>query len=543
MKRLLSLVTVLAVAGCGAPKYDDKNGDGIGDPTDPRNVDSVTMVAPTSPKGRISGRIQNLRGEGLTGVDITVSGPTPTKAQSAENGLFAVEKLTAGSTVGVLFSMANYAPAWTYTTVPASAGNFPLSDGESFIGVITLMPTDGELTFNVVGFDGKPISLPKVTLDVTPGYAIARNNNTNGYGDISVSAELKDGVVKFTGIPKFEDVAWAENINVNVRYSLYIPPVWDDAAKIYVYGGHSASMSAKDLLLEPQNAKRTIVLKPPQATTPLAIEATNVRNLIAASPARENLIPLTGPIYVAFNQPIGKEVFVEIRNEEAEPGKSAVILINTPELNALGTELRITPKNPGLQVGMKYNLIIQAFSRDDYAATPVLFSGPFFGGDPNAASKPLAMSSVTLKDTNANDQWDPTETLVFLFDKYIGGNPAKKVTLPLYFNTDLGGTTDIGDYPGEKCELDEKTDCVNMPLCVEGTEMLPPVAGKYSNYARKFELTPTISKLGKVVDSDDIEPIVVFQEAYKCPGGPLHNVWGEALTTTIEGLSITVEEP
>ncbi len=539
MKRLLSLVTVLAVAGCGAPKYDDKNGDGVGDPTDPRNVDSVTMVAPTSPKGRISGRIQNLRGEGLTGVEITVSGPTPTKAQSAENGLFAVEKLTAGSNVGVLFSMANYAPAWTYTTVPAAAGNFPLNDGESFIGVITLMPTDGELSFNVVGFDGKPISLPKVTLDVTPAYAISRNNNTNGYGDIPVTAELKDGVVKFTGIPKFEEVASAENMNVNVRYSLYIPPVWDEAAKVYTYGGYTSSVAAKDLLQYPHE-KRTIVLKLPQQTAPLAIEATNVRNLVAASPARENLISPNGPIYVAFNQPIGKEVFVEVRNEEAEPGKSAVISINTPELNALGTELRITPKTPGFQAGMKYNLTIQAFSRDDYAATSTTFTGPFFGGEPGT-SRPLAMSSVTLKDNLVNDKWDPSETLVFLFDKYIGGNPAEKVALPVYFNTNLGGTNDIGDFPGEKCDLDEKADCVNTPICVVGSEMLPPVPGKLSKYSRKFELSGT-GKFTTPIDSNDIEPIVVFQEAYKC-NGPLHNVWGEALTTTIEGLSITVEEP
>lgn len=540
MKRLISLVFLAVFAACGGGV--DKNGDGIAD-TDPNSApspDSITTVAPSSPKGRISGRVTNLQGAGLANATVDLSGPEKVQVKTDDKGFFSADKLSAGSTLGVFVSMTGYAPAWTTATIPAAAGNFPINDAEAFVGVIALLPTTGELTFYVLGYDGTPIEGASAVLDVTPGFVVNRGSNT-GYGDISVTGQTQAGSVKFTGIPKVEEAAWMETAGVTVRYSVYVAPVAD--ANGLTYAGKIFSVSAKELLTNPW--ARTLVLPAPGENDALKVVASNVANLLSATPtlARENLIAQAGTLLVAFNQPIGKEIFVEVRNDQLAEKDSGTVSLNTPELNLVGTELRITPKAPGFQPGQKYNLTIQVSPRDNPAGKVARFSAPFFGGDP-AAPKPLGSPTINLLDvpplptTPANGLWDPSETIEVNFDKYIGRGDGSAMTLSVYFENDLNNSGQVGDAAGEKGS--------NVPLCLSGAEPVPGwLAGaRASGYTKKFLLAAgTVPGYTKALSATELSVTIAFSESFKCSGGALHQVWGDPLTSTLEKLQVTPIAP
>lgn len=541
MKRLIVFASLLALAACGGghpSSGQDLNGDGIDDPVNPLVPDSITQVAPSSPKGKVSGRVLTMKGTPISDAEVTVSGPSAGKATTDASGLFQVDNITGGSVVGVFVTKAGYAPAWTTTVVPAAAGNFPLNDGVAFVGDIALLPTTGSVTFNVIGYDGKPIT-GTATLDVTPGFVVNATGKNVGAGDIMVTGEIKDGVLTFTGVPAIEDAAWMTTADVPVKYTVYVNPVVADAATGVGYGGTIMTLAAAKLLTEPWS--RTLVLPPATDTADLAIVATNVHNLMKApSPASENLIAKAGTIYVAFNQPVGADIFVEIRNDDPDIKDSAVIGINNPKdsMNTLGTELKIIPKTPGFVDGQKYNLIIQVSSRDNPAGGIKTFSAPFFGGDP-AAPKSLGTPTINLNEQVAsNDTWDLTESLEIVFDKYIGRGDAIPPTIPIYFDNDLNNNTDVGDVRGELGS--------NQPICVTGAEEVPGFfPAKASGYAKKFNITPALmaGSYTSTLQATEISITLAFNESFKCAGGSVHTVWGEALSAKTDGLQVTVVPP
>ncbi|MGC4114130.1 MAG: carboxypeptidase-like regulatory domain-containing protein [Myxococcales bacterium] len=538
MKRVLVFGLLLALAACGGRggSGKDENGDGIDDPANPLVPDSVTTVAPSAPKGTVSGRVTDMAGKPLASAEVTVSitdaSSAALKGETDANGLFSVKNLPAGSTVGVLVSMAGYAPAFATATIPVAAGNFPLNNGEAFVGTLALLPTSGSVTFNVIGYDGTPID-GTATLDVSPGYAV----NKNGAGDIVVTGTITAGVLTFSGVPKIEDAAWMDSAGVTVNYSVYVNPVLD--ANGVGYSGHYETFTAKTLLTQTWN--RTLKLEPASnIKDELAIIATNVRNLMAdtSSPASDNLIAKNGTIYVAFNQPIGRDLFVEVRNDNVKIEDSEKDVIGTTvTMNALGTELQIAPKSSvGFSDGLKYNLVIQASSRDNPAAGTKTFAAPFFGGDttPKSLSNPVIdLISIPLD----NETWETGETISIKLDKYIGHIDGAKPYLPIYFNNDLNNRNDVGDVQGEMGS--------NNPICVPGIEEVPGFySAKASGYAKQFDITPAVLKglyTGTSgLDSSNILITIAFSEAFKCPGGGLSSVWGEAIyTTKFEDIQIT----
>lgn len=566
MKRL-ALLFLMVFAACGGPeKLVDINGDGIGESTDPRKVDSVTQVAPISPKGRISGRVVDLHGAPLQNAAVKVSGPTTVEVVTDANGLFQADKLTAGSLVGVLVSATGYAPAWSSMVVPSDAGNFPLNDGEAFVGTFHLVPTGGSVAFHVVGWDGKAIAATAAVLDVNPGFLFTAPNpggapSRSTAGDISVTATVADGALSFSGIPNPEQVAFLSSLGTTVRYALYVAPVKDEGGAP-VYGGRILTLTAAELLTEPYS--RTIVLPPATETDELAILGSNVYNLKSIAEgkgvtlARENLVPTSGPISVVFNQPISKDAFVEIRVDEPPEGgmltltpdptykESVLVAINTPELNATGTILKITPKTPGLTAGRKYNLTISATARDNPTAKTKKFVAPFFAGDPGAA-KPLSTPTAKLVDASINapgqpwagdSAWAPAETIEIYLSHYIGRPDASSLKIPVYFDNDINADGKF-DAPGEKGS--------NNPICVPGAEAVPSWQGaKASGYARRFLLSKALvtTPFAPVANPTvtNLTLVIAFNEAYKC-GGPLHTIWDEAITTNATGLGITTIAP
>ena len=539
MKRLFVFASLLALAACGSGGTgQDLNGDGIDDPANPLVPDSVTTVTPSSPKGRVSGRVTDMKGAPLAGAEVVVSSTDPTVSTAITDalGLFFVDKLTGGSTVGVFVKMAGFAPAWTTALVPGATGNFPLNDGEIFVGTLALLPvSDDAVTFNVLGYDGAPID-GTATLVVTPGFVLNSGKN-EGMGSISVSGTVTAGVLTFSGVPKPQEAAWMSTAGIDVRYTVYVNPLVDATGA--GYGGLIFPVLAKDLLTDPWN--RTLVLPAPTGNEALAILATNVQNLRSStpSPARDNLIAKSETIYVVFNQPIADDLFVEIRNDEGALKDSVAIPINLPVKNALGTELQITARAPGFTDGQKYNLVIQASPRFNPAGGIVTFSGPFFGGDATAPKQLQAPTvSVQERALTHNGVWDLTETLEIVFDKYIGRGDSTPLTLPVFFENDLNNNGEIGDAPGELGS--------NQPICITDSESVPSwlTGAKESGYSKRFAIAGS-QIIGYItpVDISSLSTNVVFSESFKCPGGGLHSVWGEVLTAPFNGLQATSMPP
>jgi hypothetical protein len=545
-----ALIASLVLAACGA-KPVDTNGDGVADPTDPVVPNDVTQVAPSTPKGRVSGRVLSVQGVPILGANVAVSSTGIQAVKTDANGLFSIDHLTGNSSVNLYISMDAYAPASVAVTVPGTTGNFPLSDGEACIGDVRLLPTTGGLTFYVVGYDGALLDQVAATLDVTPGFVWDTKSAVVGMGDLPVTATSAAGTLAFTGIPKPQDVAFLNDLKANVSYNLYVAPVYD-ASNNLLYDGYSDSFKASELLST--SWSRTIVLPEPSAVAkPLGIVATNVENLIKPSPADKNLISRTSPlITVVFNQPIGKDVFVEIRDDEPLEKDSKTIGIGTPELNALGTVLKITPKGGTIADGQKYNLAIQASPRDQAGATPSIFGGPFFGGD-LASPKTLTPPTVNLIDNiplpNGDGNWEAGENLEIVFDlpspvAYLGrGDPSLPYYIPVYFNNDLDGLDSTGNQRGELGS--------NIPICVPASEDVPGwmPGAKASGYAKKFILTPQVL-LGTTVKFpvggiavDQLNLSVVFTDSFKCPNGSLQSVWGTTINTTFDNLTPTAVSP
>ncbi|MBI5546507.1 MAG: hypothetical protein HY901_21715 [Deltaproteobacteria bacterium] len=559
MKRFALFASLLFVAACGSSSFEDKNGDGIGDPEDPSIVDSVTQVAPSSPKGRVSGRIQTIQGAALPAT-VTISGPDGITVTCNADGLFVAERITAGSTVGVFVKMDGYAPAWTTATVPAATGNFPLNDGEAFVGTISLMPTTGNFTFYVVGFDGKPITGASAILEMHPGFLVDLDGASgfDGRGNISVNGTATDGTLTFSGIPKLSDVAWLDSAGVTVRFTVYVAPVFD-ASQTLLYAGKTFAVDASTLLTQPWN--RTLVLPAPYAGEDLKIVATNVTNLIKApSLARENLIAKGAPIYVVFNQPIARDAYVQITEDEPEDGDLAMlhtptcnpgqkdstpVALNPLELNALNTELRITPKS--VTEGRKYNLVLQVTSRDNPTAAPTRFAASFFAAEetPKTVSAPkVRLIDVPPVGGSGNEEWDATETIEIVFDRYIGRGDNTAFFLPVYIDDPITG----GDVPmpGEKGS--------DIPICVPASEPVPSWLGvSKTGYAKRFllnpdpildpDMVPSYASLTKPISAEDIVLTVAFNEGFKCPGGSLHTLWNEAINLSLANLSVETIEP
>src|SRR6218665_793345 len=130
MKKHWAFVVPLLVMGCGP---EDSNGDGIADGI--LKPDSVSVVAPATPKGTVSGQVLDTRlarpaagagGELLVGRDQWGS---ELAAQRDAAGNFMFANVPAGSSVLVTASKAGYATLRASADVPSSAGNIPINNG------------------------------------------------------------------------------------------------------------------------------------------------------------------------------------------------------------------------------------------------------------------------------------------------------------------------------------------------------------------------------------------------------------------------------
>jgi hypothetical protein len=507
----------------------------------------VTEVAASTPKGRITGKVLDLYGQALVGVEIRASNGATTT--TAEAGLFALENVTAGSTVGLAFRLSGYAPAYATAEVSSSAGNFPLGGGEVFVGPIRLEPTTGELTLNVIGYDGLAVAKLAGTLGVTPGYLdFSRTGSADpGVGSIAVQATGRNGVLKFAGIPKVEDLASLESIDLHAHYSVYVAPILNDDGTLR-YGGATASFSALTLWIEPWT--RTLVLPAPEAKLPVQIVAASIANLLdVPSRGRDNLAGKAGPISVVFNQRINPDdLSVEIRNDSSDPSASTRLPLTT-EITPIGNQLRIAlAPGSAFTDGMKYQLILQAHSADDPSAAPLAINAPLFGGSVETSSTSRGLGSVAVSyvesTSPADGKFGAGERLEITFERYLGRGESAAFKVPVYFNDDLDGNGSLGNAPGEKGS--------GRPLCLSSEEWAPAEVAdaKLSGYARKVSASfeeiqsqvvgPHATMNAIVANKAPVLVTIAFSESSKC-GGPIHTVWGDPLISDSAGRTLSAQ--
>ncbi len=499
----------------------------------------VTELAASSAKGRITGQVLDLQGQALAGVEVRAS--SGAVATTSESGLFALDTGAAGSSVGLAFRLSGYSAGAASATLPAPGGT------EVFVGPIRLEPTGGELTLNVVGYDGAAVAALEGTLDVAPAFLDFTGSGAAnpGVGSVFAQARGRNGVLKFSGVPKVEDLVWLESIDLSATYSVYVAPVLNRDGTVR-YGGATASFHALTLLTEPWT--RTLVLPAPDAKLPVQVVAASVANLLSTpSRGRDNLAGNTGPISVVFNQRINPgNLSVEVRNDASDPAASGHIPVTT-EVSPVGNQLRVFPAaGSAFADGVKYQLLLQATSLDDPSAAPLSIVAPFFGGTADAANANRGPGNVAVTYAEATAPGDgklgPGDRLEIAFERSLGRGESTPFKLPVYFSYDLDGNGTVGNAVGEKGS--------GRPLCLSSEEWAP--AGlrdaRLSGYARKVsagfdeiqsQVAPSPATISPIAANRS--PVLVtlaFSESSKC-GGPIQTVWGDPLTSDVADLTLT----
>jgi hypothetical protein len=436
MKKHWAVVLPLLVIGCAGP--EDKNGDGIADGV--REPDSVTVVAPATPKGTVSGQVLDTRMMPLEGVSVrltigsaTADKPFTTTTDAAGN--FLLTGVPGGAQVLVTVSKEGYATLRTTATVPSSAGNVPLNDGNASVGVIALAETTSSVRFTLLTSSGQPAVGAQAYLEARPAGTIAFNGSTaTATSSVVVSAKADAlGVVTFANVPSPAELARIGGVGPAAGgYRLWVDPVDANADGIADSGGYSGTFDADGLLVS--GGTRVLRLPDPRTdggtgTTAFQLVATNVPSLnyvnlpsgdagkaqmeLQKRPMR-NLVTPGQPIYLSFSHPLVKDSLLAVVTDELGRDRYDV----TVTASATGDVYAVTPSAGQIREGQEHNLILRATSA--YDGTVKTWKGYFISGDPRTP-KPVQLSSAVIKDgtTGTAGTLEPGECVIVTLNQVV----------------------------------------------------------------------------------------------------------------------------
>jgi hypothetical protein len=448
MKKKLAIILPLVALGCGGPQ--DANNDGIADGV--REPDTISVVAPSTPKGTVSGQVLTTRLTPLadTTVVMTLGSATEVlEARTDASGNFMFKNVPGGAQVLLTVSKSGFATLRAATTVPSSAGNIPINDGNANVGPITLSELNGTLRFNLVTATGRAAAGARATLEATPA-------GTVGFGDTSTSVASKvivqataddQGSVLFTGVPTPIELS---RLMANGGYRLVVDPVDLNNDNILESGGASKAFSATNMIS--YGTVQVVQLPAPSnsadvSPVPLnfSLRTTNIpslASLIDSDPLR-NMLRSGESIYVTFTHPVQREsVYAILTDEQA---REAIPL--TVSVNATGEGVTITPPGQAIRDGMEYNLSLRATSA--YTGDNSSLKGYFVGGDPKTP-KSFGLVSVAFRDAATDDfpnVLDSGDCVFITFNQLVVPPAGPKGVV--FFNWDVSGAGGIGDSMGE----------------------------------------------------------------------------------------------
>ncbi|MCA3012394.1 MAG: carboxypeptidase regulatory-like domain-containing protein [Myxococcaceae bacterium] len=509
----------LAFACACSPPPTDTNKDGIADGV--RTPDSVTAVAPSTPTGTVTGVVMSSKFAPLADASVTlVLGTGFTAAgRSGGDGAFRFDKVPAGSAGQLLISKDGFGSVRTTVSVPGSAGNVPLNDGNGNAGVIVLLELNGSVRYQVQTANGRPARGLRVLLEVSPTGFVTTNGQGYGaaQGQLAVEGQTDElGAVTFNNVPSPAELARVSSVD---NYTLIVPGLDEDGDGEVEFNGLVDQRSGRSIVT---NGVPTLRLTENRTSGPPAIVATNVESFNdVLSPARNALKP-SDSVWVVFNQPVNEKSLVVRATQEncsTVVPTSVVVRFNVVQINATGN---------GWLLGEKHNLFIRATGLEaGGGATSASFSGFVFGFDPAMPRVPNTVNFTARRSMgNSTSDVQNGDTLVITLD-----SPLRVGTSSAFFqyNFDLNqmnGTSAMD--PGEFGSMTGFSFTADEAAVDPRTSEF---ACKRSNFSRRFTATVSGLPLSGVPSSTQLR--VVFSNLLAGQNGWL-TLWGQPFTGTLQ---------
>jgi hypothetical protein len=345
-----------------------------------------------NPSGTVAGIIVDATSESpLMGATVTViAGDKTETATTDDNGQFAVTKVPSGTFIMTVAQM-GFVTAQLTDVLPGSVGNFPVSNPQRTIGPIGLFPSTGTFSVRVVDETGAAVPSLKLSARTGVRQVVFSNGAASGEGAYEVSATTgMDGSAMFTGLPVYAGLAGF----VDDSFTVSVPPTKVMGTEIYDFLGGSFGFHLNGLV----SSAQVIHLAGPN--TALTILDSNIEYLrgrsqgtaTAFAAAVGSLIPINGPINVAFNQAIDP-ASLRVQFLDGDGKVMSTMAMATVSLNTVA----ITPSQP-LPAGKRYNLILHAVAAttagNNSAGAQLDVTAPFFAEPPAGAPITVVANSV-----------------------------------------------------------------------------------------------------------------------------------------------------
>ncbi|HVG64262.1 MAG TPA: carboxypeptidase regulatory-like domain-containing protein [Hyalangium sp.] len=437
MKKLALVLVPFLVLGCGE-ELADTNGDGIADGVqDPNNV---SVVVPATPKGTVSGQVLTTQQRPLAGVNVAMtigSSTTPKVSTTDEGGNFTFQDVPGGAQILLTFTKEGFAPLRAFSTVPTTAGNVPINNGNASFGPVLLSETSGSVKFTLISPTGRPAAGVRASLEVD-GAGVVLFGPTASVSSTVVAEAVADaqGVVTFNNVPPPAEI---DRITTASAYKLVVYAYDENNDGILESNGDVKFYTGSGLLTG-ANAIPLALQFTYSPAMPLEISFSNMAALSGGSTLpQSNMLKPGDSINIVFNQPVQpSSVIVGLTDEYGQE----VIGINKTPSNG-GLVLTLAPQN--ILPGKEYNLYIRAVSLN--GGTSLSRTVSFFGGDPTQSQAINVEATIRFWDTGGtagattrnNNQLDNGEYVSISFNQvmsFFGSTPAQ-----VYFDRDLDGTT------------------------------------------------------------------------------------------------------
>ncbi|MBJ6760296.1 carboxypeptidase regulatory-like domain-containing protein [Myxococcaceae bacterium JPH2] len=439
-KHLVMAVVPLLAIGCGKDPTD-ANGDGVADGIhDPNNV---SVVAPATPKGTVSGQVLDSRYAPLDGVTVSMTIGSSAQAKTAatdSTGNFVFADVPGGAQVLLTFTRNGFAPLRTSATVPSTAGNVPLNNGNANIGAVILGSSDSSVKFGLIGPNGRPAAQAKATLSIDTAGRIVSSNAGGANSTVVVESESgADGIVTFDKVPSPNEMD-----RLGSSYRLVVNATDSNGDGLIDTGGIVRNFSGADIATGSYGYVHPLEL--PYAYDPnqgLAISYSSLRSFSGGSYRPQfNLVKPGDSLYFSFNQPIQPASLVVQMTDEY--GRE--LLSVNKALSMGNTVLTVTPAQ-SIAVGQEYQLYIRASSLS--GSNSVTQTHSFYGGDVSTPPNNVAIVSANYEEVagGTNGLLDPGEPIYVTFNQVM--TLESGVASEVFFNADFNASNKVGDAPGE----------------------------------------------------------------------------------------------